>query len=106
MYIPRICHCGLPTVLRTSWTATNPGRRFHCCPKTVIINDLQGQDSCGFNGFYDPPMCPRSVQIIPGLLRNINHVQEVATNNERRDTMFKNLLLLSWLVFGVYFMLN
>ncbi|PWA84898.1 zinc finger, GRF-type [Artemisia annua] len=99
MYIPRICQCGLPTVLRTSWTATNPGRRFHCCPKI-------GQDSCGFNGFYDPPMCPRLVQIIPGLLRNINHVQEVATNNERRATTFKNLLLLSWLVFGVYFMLN
>ncbi|PWA61067.1 hypothetical protein CTI12_AA378680 [Artemisia annua] len=76
MYIPRICKCGLPTVLRTSWTATNPGRRFHCCSKPE-------QDSCGFNGFYDPPMCPRSVQIIPGLLRNINQVQEVATNNEK-----------------------
>ncbi|KAK1407549.1 hypothetical protein QVD17_39167 [Tagetes erecta] len=26
-----ICSCGSLTTIRTSWTAANPGRRFHCC---------------------------------------------------------------------------
>ncbi|MFS7970492.1 putative transcription factor GRF family [Helianthus anomalus] len=28
-----VCACGSATIIRTSWTATNPGRRFHCCAR-------------------------------------------------------------------------
>ncbi|GKA65510.1 hypothetical protein Tco_0765217, partial [Tanacetum coccineum] len=32
--------------------------------------------NCGIIDWYDPPMCDRAVQIIPGLLRRINHLQQ------------------------------
>ncbi|RIA04676.1 hypothetical protein BRARA_K01066, partial [Brassica rapa] len=30
--IPKYCRCGEEMVIRTSGTAKNPGRLFHCCP--------------------------------------------------------------------------
>ncbi|KAL4581593.1 hypothetical protein LXL04_006116 [Taraxacum kok-saghyz] len=41
---------------------------------TVALN------RCAFFGWLDPPMCARSVMIIPGLLRNINNGEEVIKN--------------------------
>ncbi|GJU68675.1 zinc finger, GRF-type containing protein [Tanacetum coccineum] len=64
-----ICRrCGSVGVIRTSWTSTNPGRRFFGCSKRGT--------NCGIIDWYDPPMCDRAVQIIPGLLRRINHLQQ------------------------------
>lgn len=63
-----LCFCGKVDVVKTSWTPLNPGRRFFACP----MND----SVCGFIGWLDPPMCARSKAIIPGLLRNLNSVQE------------------------------
>ncbi|GKA93517.1 zinc finger, GRF-type containing protein [Tanacetum coccineum] len=64
-----ICRrCGSVGVIRTSWTSTNPGRRFFGCSKRGT--------NCGIIDWYDPPMCDRVVQIIPGLLRRINHLQQ------------------------------
>ncbi|GKA51631.1 pentatricopeptide repeat superfamily protein, partial [Tanacetum coccineum] len=60
--------CGSVGVIRTSWTSTNPGRRFFGCSKRGT--------NCGIIDWYDPPMCDRAVQIIPGLLRRINHLQQ------------------------------
>ncbi|GJU60717.1 zinc finger, GRF-type containing protein [Tanacetum coccineum] len=84
MFVPRLCHCGLPTLCRTSWTQINPGRRFHCCSKVG--------DNCGFNGWFDPPMCPRAVVIIPGLLRNTNELREIADANAMKARRMKYLL--------------
>ncbi|KAK1411340.1 hypothetical protein QVD17_37888 [Tagetes erecta] len=55
------CSCGSASFVRTSLTPANPGRRFHCCIK-----------KCGFVSWNDPPMCSRSVVVIPGLLRSMN----------------------------------
>ncbi|PWA20742.1 zinc finger, GRF-type [Artemisia annua] len=63
------CFCGTQTRVRTSWTNVNPGRRFHSC------SEIFGTD-CGFFDWLDPPMCAWSVQIIPGLLRSRNQLQE------------------------------
>ncbi|GJT78320.1 hypothetical protein Tco_1045045 [Tanacetum coccineum] len=64
-----ICRrCGSVGVITTSWTSTNPGRRFFGCSKRGA--------NCGIIDWYDPPMCDRAVQIIPGLLRRINHLQQ------------------------------
>ncbi|KAL8266372.1 hypothetical protein R6Q59_003716 [Mikania micrantha] len=59
-YIPKhvLCSCGYPATTRTSWTSTNPGR--HCCARNA--------GGCGFIGWRDPPMCSRSVDIIPAFL--------------------------------------
>ncbi|MFS7889535.1 putative Zinc finger, GRF-type [Helianthus anomalus] len=45
-----ICRCGLPSVLRTSHTQANHGRRFHCCPIRVIFQ---------FYSYpFHPTICP------------------------------------------------
>ncbi|GJT07041.1 zinc finger, GRF-type containing protein [Tanacetum coccineum] len=64
------CACGLEVVIRRSWTNRNPGRRFYGCPtlSPACVN---------FLGWYDPPMCQRSVQIILGLLRSRNELEEI-----------------------------
>nr|KAJ0191629.1 hypothetical protein LSAT_V11C800421560 [Lactuca sativa] len=59
-----LCFCGNDVVVRTSWTSRNLGRRFYAHPKMG--------SRCGFLGWIDPPMCQRSIAIIPGLLRTIN----------------------------------
>ncbi|GKE03308.1 zinc finger, GRF-type containing protein [Tanacetum coccineum] len=68
----RCTRCGAPSIVRTSWTNTNPGRRFYCCSVR-----------CGIIDWYDPEMCPRSVMIIPGLLRSMNALQ--ATVSEQAN---------------------
>ncbi|KAL4579103.1 hypothetical protein LXL04_015238 [Taraxacum kok-saghyz] len=64
-----LCFCGRIAIVRTSWTSTNPGRRFHSCPQTY--------SRCDFIGWVDPLMCVRSTAIIPGLLRKMNKQDEV-----------------------------
>ncbi|KAK1419395.1 hypothetical protein QVD17_28562 [Tagetes erecta] len=82
------CSCGYGSIIRTSWTRVNPGRRFHCCIK-----------ECGFVAWCDPPMCRRAVEVIPGLLRSINDAQ----NQNRR---LKILLIGSWLCFVLFGIFN
>ncbi|PWA56411.1 zinc finger, GRF-type [Artemisia annua] len=66
-----LCACGLQCVVRTSWTNRNPGRRFYSCP---LI------------GWVDPLMCDRSLDIIPGLLRNRDALEDaLALEQERAD---------------------
>ncbi|GJX27321.1 zinc finger, GRF-type containing protein [Tanacetum coccineum] len=60
-----LCLCGQQTLIRTSWTNNHPGRRFHTCPRL-------GGTSCDFFDWYDPPICARARNIIPGLLRARN----------------------------------
>ncbi|GJX70345.1 zinc finger, GRF-type containing protein [Tanacetum coccineum] len=64
------CACGLEAVIKTSWTNRNPGRCFYSCPtlSPTCVNFLR---------WFDPPMCQRSVQIIPGLLRSRNELEEI-----------------------------
>ncbi|GJT13660.1 zinc finger, GRF-type containing protein [Tanacetum coccineum] len=64
------CSCDLEAVIRTSWTNRNPDRRFYGCPtlSPTCVNFLR---------WFDPPMCQRSVQIIPSLLRSHNELEEI-----------------------------
>ncbi|KAK4434992.1 hypothetical protein Salat_0662200 [Sesamum alatum] len=34
--LPRICRCGHQVVVRTSWTNSNPSRRFRGCPGAEV----------------------------------------------------------------------
>ncbi|PWA69707.1 zinc finger, GRF-type [Artemisia annua] len=61
------CFCGNQAVMRTSWTHTNPGRRFWSCAQIVT--------NCGFFLWFDPPMCARARAIIPGLLTARNALE-------------------------------
>ncbi|GJS37276.1 hypothetical protein Tco_0535658 [Tanacetum coccineum] len=57
-------------MIRTSWTNRNPSRRFYGCPtlSPTCVNFIR---------WFDPPMCQRYVQIIPGLLRTRNKLEEI-----------------------------
>ncbi|GJX13874.1 zinc finger C2H2-type/integrase DNA-binding domain-containing protein [Tanacetum coccineum] len=44
------CHCGLPLRVLTSWTPTNPARRFVVCPN----RSKPGKKKCGYWEWYDP----------------------------------------------------
>ncbi|KAK4428808.1 hypothetical protein Salat_1180700 [Sesamum alatum] len=63
--VMRICSCGCEIMLRTSWTTTNPGRRFRAC--------LGNQGTyCEAFQWVDPTMCCRSKEVIPRLLNRLN----------------------------------
>ncbi|PWA59844.1 zinc finger, GRF-type [Artemisia annua] len=62
--------CGFSNVatIKTSLTDRNPGRRFFCCPNVC--------SNCRTFRWIDPPMCQRAMEIIPGLLRARNALEE------------------------------
>ncbi|GKD30889.1 hypothetical protein Tco_1529032 [Tanacetum coccineum] len=82
------CFCGNPTIVRTSWTDTNPGRRFRCCSSS----------SCPIFSWVDPPMCARAVAIIPGLLRSRNALESSLNAMQDEDEDVANLQLGFFLV--------
>ena len=63
-----VCACGRRAFVYTSWTDSNPGRRFWGC------TNYRGDLNCGFFRWLDPPICARSKQIIPGLLRRLREL--------------------------------
>ncbi|XP_017245521.1 uncharacterized protein LOC108217189 [Daucus carota subsp. sativus] len=72
------CRCGTAAALKTSWTDSNPGRRFWGCMR---FKDNRS-NACNFHQWFDPPMCARSKAIIPGLLRRIRNLEDDAKKNE------------------------
>ncbi|KAL0367474.1 UNVERIFIED_CONTAM: hypothetical protein Sradi_3637500 [Sesamum radiatum] len=85
----RICTCGKEVVVHTSWTTTNPGRRFRGCPGN------KGQYCRSFQ-WVDPPMCCCSKEIIPGLPNRLSQYEtavkcakerlEIEQTRRRRST--------------------
>ncbi|KAM6543323.1 hypothetical protein CsatB_007770 [Cannabis sativa] len=96
---PQYCECCPPRVAQmiTSWTSRNPGRRFIRCP---CHDEVEGH---GFWMWYDPPICQRLKDVIPGLLRRIRNlerevsmlssegVDNVVTNQEHSETVEKSM---------------
>ncbi|GKE12677.1 zinc finger, GRF-type containing protein [Tanacetum coccineum] len=85
------CACGLEVVIRTSWTNRNPCRRFYGCPtlSTTCVNFLR---------WFDPPICQRSVQIIPKLLRSLNELEEILAMVEEKRRKLLKFLIISWVM--------
>ena len=75
-YVP--VGCGRSESVVTYWTDINPGRRFWCC-----------RQRCGFLRWFDPPMCARWIEIIPGLLRARNKDQETIATLRNQIRMLK-----------------
>nr|GEU41566.1 hypothetical protein [Tanacetum cinerariifolium] len=79
-----VCTCGEDVMVRMTWTNRNSRRRF-CAYLTYGKN-------CPFHGWVDPPMCPYVVDVILGLLRSRNQmedlvdiVEEMVDFKEHRD---------------------
>ncbi|GJV17042.1 hypothetical protein Tco_1362365 [Tanacetum coccineum] len=80
--------------------------------------------NCGIIDWFDPPMCDRAVQIIPGLLRRMNdlqatnayyraqasnaenHVEATIADYHREARRMTILLVLSWLGFVFFYLVN
>ncbi|GJX64601.1 hypothetical protein Tco_0298944 [Tanacetum coccineum] len=69
------CSCSLEAVIRTSWTNRNPGHRFYGCLHL-------------------------SVQIIPGLLRSRNELEEILAMVEEKRLRLMKFFIISWVVMG------
>ncbi|GER42737.1 GRF zinc finger containing protein [Striga asiatica] len=86
-----LCGCVKPSVVvvRTSWTSENPGRRFYSCKK------YKDGGGCNFFAWVDGPICNRSKQVIPGLLRKSNELrqklQQIQEENDKLKEENKNL---------------
>ncbi|GJV60432.1 hypothetical protein Tco_1466532 [Tanacetum coccineum] len=78
-------------IIKTSWTNAHPGRRFYSCA-------IEGSQ-CRWIDWVDLPMCPRSVQIIPGLLRARNKHEASIQELSNQVSKLKKYLLISWLGF-------
>ncbi|KAK6119504.1 hypothetical protein DH2020_046754 [Rehmannia glutinosa] len=63
------CHCEKNVVKKTSWTDLDPGRRYSACEK---FREVGG---CTYFAWIDPPMCTRSRQIFPELLKRANKLE-------------------------------
>ncbi|CAA0823610.1 Unknown protein [Striga hermonthica] len=88
------CRCGKKTVMITSWTDNNPGRRFATCKR----------NGCKYYVWIDPPMCTRARQIIPGLKRRLDEAEAELASNRKRARKMWFALVASWII--LYFFLK
>ncbi|GER54804.1 GRF zinc finger containing protein [Striga asiatica] len=86
------CTCEKRAVMKTSWTDHNPGRRYAVCEKPRAFG------GCNYFSWIDPPMCPRSRQIIPGLLRRVNRLEDELATKKSREKWLWGMMVLSWLI--------
>ncbi|KAL3523642.1 hypothetical protein ACH5RR_016476 [Cinchona calisaya] len=80
------CKCGKKTKIRTSWRDPNPSRRFYGCSGFNII-PIQLRLIVVFSLWYDPPICKRASDVIPGLLRRVNRLE---VENKQFETGLKS----------------
>ncbi|GER46943.1 GRF zinc finger family protein [Striga asiatica] len=73
------CRCRKMAVIRTSWTADNPGRRFHSC-----LEYKNG--GCDFFSWVDPPTCDRPEKIMPGLVKKMKALERANENFKFENT--------------------
>ncbi|CAN1149612.1 Uncharacterized protein At4g04775 [Linum perenne] len=73
------CVCGQGIVLLTSWTNENPGRRFWRCSRQLKTKNPKNKH---YFEWHDPPIEERSRQVINGLLKKLNKLEQ-----EQREGM-------------------
>ncbi|KAB1207249.1 hypothetical protein CJ030_MR7G011570 [Morella rubra] len=56
-YEIKFCSCGLRAPLISSWTDSNPGRRFFGCA------NYGTSKHCGYFCWFDPRVCPRGMEV-------------------------------------------
>ncbi|TYG65452.1 hypothetical protein ES288_D06G186700v1 [Gossypium darwinii] len=70
-----VCYFGCPTILRTSWSNENLGRRFSKCQNY----GNRRRRCCHFFYWFDQPMAPHAKVVLVGLLRKVRNFE-----NEKR----------------------
>ncbi|KAJ0444032.1 putative DNA-(apurinic or apyrimidinic site) lyase transcription factor GRF family [Helianthus anomalus] len=103
-------NCGSQTIIKTSWTATNPGRKFYCC--------ISRRGGCGFVDWAEGPSCQRAIDVFRHFMHEqqhvtvanqaseIRHLQDEALTMAVKYTRVKMLLLFSWVFFVLYYVVH
>ncbi|GER33285.1 GRF zinc finger containing protein [Striga asiatica] len=82
-------NCGLKVYLKTSWTRKNLGRRYWACPKYGNFG------YCGIFIWFDPNICERAKNIIPGLLEKSNKHQHQIEQYKLKNAEIEAQLLVA-----------
>ncbi|CAB4264157.1 unnamed protein product [Prunus armeniaca] len=93
-----MCWYGKAATIRTSWTDSNPGRRFSMC--AAKVRESKGFKGCQFWAWFDPAMCERSKAVIPGLLKSRNKLEKSVAKARQREKVVWVLLVASWVLFA------
>ncbi|CAK8532063.1 unnamed protein product [Lathyrus sativus] len=85
------CLCSLEVPLMTSWTDSNPERRFYGCG----MYELVGQKRCGHFVWYDEEITPRAKEMITSLKEKLcseqNKVNECRVKEDELKMKIKFL---------------
>ncbi|XP_058784024.1 uncharacterized protein At4g04775-like [Vicia villosa] len=82
------CRCGLDAPLMTSWTDSNPGRRFYGCG----MYKIQGYKRCNHFVWYDEEMGPRAKEMISTLNKKLKIANfKIDAGKIRQDEMNKKI---------------
>ncbi|KAL2554889.1 uncharacterized protein Fot_08508 [Forsythia ovata] len=95
----KLCYCGHIPVMKTSWTESNPGRRFWGC------RFYGKDDACDFFDWADPTVHDRYKLVINGLLRKKNEGEkekEKLSKTMRMYRLFFSLVVLYFVVRVVF----
>ncbi|KAK6152273.1 hypothetical protein DH2020_014908 [Rehmannia glutinosa] len=88
---PLRCYCGYELRIHTSWTKSNPGRRFISCPE-------RGVNKCGFFKWIDDDNCDRSRNIISGLLDKLKLARTELASTRQHVQFLKKMVMISWII--------
>ncbi|XP_058773526.1 uncharacterized protein LOC131647679 [Vicia villosa] len=94
------CYCGIDAPLMTSWTDSNPGRRFFGCG----MYKIQGFKKCSNFVWLDEEMNPRAKEVISSLLQNLNEEKQRVKDSisKEEETRMKMKLLKKQLKFNMF----
>ncbi|GER52414.1 GRF zinc finger containing protein, partial [Striga asiatica] len=87
-----LCHCG------KNASEENCGWRYAACPR------FRKSGGCTYYLWIDPPMCTRARQILPGLLKKNEKLEDELKRKRFSERCMWLVLVLSWMV--VYLLLK
>ncbi|XP_073154089.1 uncharacterized protein [Henckelia pumila] len=100
------CKCGKRAALMVSWTPDKPGRRFHDCRNWKAMSTISihrfFSNGCNYFVWEDPPMCPRTMTIIPDLKWKLAVLEVYKKETKKENRNLKLMLAGSGLTFILF----
>ncbi|KAB1212885.1 hypothetical protein CJ030_MR5G010185 [Morella rubra] len=88
----KVCSCGLKALLKSSWTNSNPGRRFFGC------ENFDGNSRhCNYFCWFDHPTYPRGMEVGRHLTKKIKVLENERDSLKHDKRSLKMLLWESWI---------
>ena len=80
--VVKFCYCGLPSIMKTSWSADNLGRRFRGCP---LYGNLENVVPCRYFDWVEPTLSSRARIVVVGLLKKIREMERKEIERIERE---------------------